>query len=33
VFLDGHAEPISNEIQIESLEAIRTIGGSEVVQP
>jgi prepilin-type N-terminal cleavage/methylation domain-containing protein len=32
VFLDGHVERISNEIQIESLEAMSTVGGSEVVQ-
>ncbi len=32
VFLDGHVEAISNDIQDDALEALSTIGGGEIVQ-
>jgi prepilin-type processing-associated H-X9-DG protein len=32
VFLDGHVDAVSNSIELETLKAISTIGGGEVVQ-
>jgi hypothetical protein len=31
VFLDGHAEGVSNDIDVESLMGMSTIGGEETV--
>ncbi len=31
VYLDGHAEGLSNDTEVETLKALSTIGGQEVI--
>jgi hypothetical protein len=32
VYLDGHVEGISNDVEVETLRGLSTIGGEEVVR-